>query len=738
MQKAARRKKAALKLAENEVSPPANPEPPAGSSEFTKMKNAVGTFTPTRNPGVNAFGTDSGWRNDFGETLRGRYNSNHMLMNSEILALFDSSQDTSDVGQLIEFGVLNCNLFNSVNWATVFNCLERSALKYHYDVAREEKDFNKLLTMFLSALQSTNTDTHNPDTHNPLKFWSITSLSSLCSSFTRLSLPLNQIHPFFTFLNFNASYYLTHPKTKPSHISNISWAMGKTLPPYDRTDSRQAPSLFLSGIQKHRLEDYIFYGRKTPGSPLILGGTPQEISNLFHAFARLNVKSNRLFSYLNVKAGTLVLEGQGQHVSNLMWSCAKQRYRGAREFFKVVDENNTVIVDEQSTRTISQAAWACGILKYDCPELAAKIDASAPFLVANCSPQELSTLLFGLSTRLRYNLSNLHAEIKKDSDWIVQSGNAHSISNIAKAVANHGESPNLMKTLVESAVPYFVEKASLQTPQLCDVMFALSAFSSTSFRENFHSGIDPLMSSVLVTQHRANSQRPKILSKQNLHYIHLIHLLANSANLRLSSCPDEATKKLLADASQSIVERDFDPDTLFGFSPQALKSFLDDNGFAIITKTSGLNDIHNNLDYLYKPKPPSPLSSPDALRSGPAIPYELTQAINEEKKIALQFSTRGEYENLLVPVGRPPRTAGEIREAKKRKLLEHGQARIQRQIFENLGWTLVHVGELEMELVNDNSDSGIADRYYSDSPPSQVKKLDFITKKLNSNSINSM
>ena len=188
------------------------------------------------------------------------------------------------------------------------------------------------------------------------------------------------------------------------------------------------------------------------------------------------MKSNRLFSYLNNKAGSLVLEGQGQHVSNLMWSCAKQRYKGAREFFNVVDENNRVIVEEQSTRTISQAAWACGILKYEAPEvrsqekltpkpplsksnsmglalpssqLAAQIDASAPLLVANCSPQELSTLLFGLSTRLRYNLSNLHSEINKDSDWIVQSGNAHSISNIAKAVANQGESPNLMRSLVE-------------------------------------------------------------------------------------------------------------------------------------------------------------------------------------------------------------------------------------------------------------------------------------------------
>ena len=202
------------------------------------------------------------------------------------------------------------------------------------------------------------------------------------------------------------------------------------------------------------------------------------------------MKSNRLFSYLNNKSGSLVLEGQGQHVSNLMWSCAKQRYKGAREFFNVVDENNRVIVEEQSTRTISQAAWACGILKYEAPEvrsqekltlkpplsksnsmalilnslvllvaslvaslvtsqLAAQIDASAPLLVANCSPQELSTLLFGLSTRLRYNLSNLHSEINKDSDWIVQSGNAHSISNIAKAVANQGESPNLMRSLVE-------------------------------------------------------------------------------------------------------------------------------------------------------------------------------------------------------------------------------------------------------------------------------------------------
>ena len=81
------------------------------------------------------------------------------------------------------------------------------------------------------------------------------------------------------------------------------------------------------------------------------------------------MKSNRLFSYLNNKAGSLVLEGQGQHVSNLMWSCAKQRYKGAREFFNVVDENNRVIVEEQSTRTISQAAWACGILKYEAPEV---------------------------------------------------------------------------------------------------------------------------------------------------------------------------------------------------------------------------------------------------------------------------------------------------------------------------------------------------------------------------------
>ena len=103
------------------------------------MKNAIGNFTPLRNPGVNAFGTDSGWRNDFGETLRGRYCSNHMLMNQEILDLHASSSDITDVGQLIEFGVLNSNLFNSVKWATVFTCLSNSAISYHYDVAREEQ-----------------------------------------------------------------------------------------------------------------------------------------------------------------------------------------------------------------------------------------------------------------------------------------------------------------------------------------------------------------------------------------------------------------------------------------------------------------------------------------------------------------------------------------------------------------------------------------------------------------------
>ena len=213
----------------------------------------------------------------------------------------------------------------------------------------------------------------------------------------------------------------------------------------------------------------------------------------------------------------------------------------------------------------------------------------------------------------------------------------------------------------------------MQTPQLCDVMFALSAFSKTSFAETFHSGIDPLMSSVLVTHHHnnSNSQHPKTrLSKQNLHCIHLMHLLANSSKLRLSSYPDEPTAKLLARASPSIVERDFPPDTLFGFDPTALNKFLADNGFAVITKTSGLNDIHNNLDYLYKPKPKL-----TAHRSPPAIPYELTHAVNEEKKIALQFSSRGEYDNLLVPVGRPPRTAAEVRAARKRELVEHGQAR---------------------------------------------------------------
>jgi hypothetical protein len=179
---------------------------------------------------------------------------------------------------------------------------------------------------------------------------------------------------------------------KPQEVANVAWALAKF-------DNKGRGGNRGDGGNREEPPDGFWEALRGEGRRVANEGTPQNIANVAHAFAKIGADAPGFFEAVDENGNWLMEEGKPFEVAITAWAFATLG-RDAPRLFSAIDAWGEWVVGEGSTMDVANAAWAIAETGGDgAVGLFHAIDAGAEKLVRTGSGHEVATIAFACAKK---------------------------------------------------------------------------------------------------------------------------------------------------------------------------------------------------------------------------------------------------------------------------------------------------------------------------------------------------